>query len=184
MTERQRDRTKANPHARGTSNGNERGNTVTRRQRKQWLIDNYPSNITAIRITYADLQMEWPNSRFPTALIGQQETYYPDPENFQACLNTQYSIQRIHKYIVRIETLPCTRCYYCGVPLHIETVTVDRIKPGVLGGKYRTPRMDTREGVTNVRPACARHNSSTGAALANSKKHAPAKKRAALKSVL
>jgi hypothetical protein len=49
---------------------------------------------------------------------------------------------------------PACRCYRCGVLLTVETVTVDRIKPGCRGGTYR------RE---NIRPACGRCNSQTGA---------------------
>lgn len=44
------------------------------------------------------------------------------------------------------------RCYRCGVLL-----TVDRIIPGCQGGTYRR---------SNIRPACARCNSSTGGKLA------------------
>ncbi len=45
------------------------------------------------------------------------------------------------------------RCYRCGWVLSEETITVDRIVPGALGGKY------VRE---NIRPACAECNSETG----------------------
>lgn len=47
------------------------------------------------------------------------------------------------------------RCYRCGVLLTVDTVTVDRIKPGCQGGTYRRD---------NCRPACSRCNSSTGGA--------------------
>lgn len=56
------------------------------------------------------------------------------------------------------------RCYRCGVLLtdpvdparftaHLRPLTVDRIVPGALGGRY------TR---ANIRPACADCNSETG----------------------
>lgn len=45
------------------------------------------------------------------------------------------------------------RCFRCGQVLRDSTVTVDRIVPGCLGGRY------TR---TNIRPACSRCNSETG----------------------
>lgn len=48
------------------------------------------------------------------------------------------------------------RCYRCGVLLTVDTVTADRIKPGVEGGTYAR---------TNIRPACGKCNSSTGQAL-------------------
>lgn len=46
------------------------------------------------------------------------------------------------------------RCYRCGLLLTAETVTVDRIVPGAHGGTYRR---------NNIRPACGRCNSQTGA---------------------
>lgn len=45
------------------------------------------------------------------------------------------------------------RCYRCGLLLTVDTVTVDRIKPGCKGGRYVR---------SNIRPACARCNSETG----------------------
>jgi hypothetical protein len=47
------------------------------------------------------------------------------------------------------------RCYRCGALLTVETVTVDRIKPGCQGGTYRRD---------NIRPACGPCNSETGGA--------------------
>lgn len=44
-------------------------------------------------------------------------------------------------------------CYRCGEILKDETLTVDRIVPGALGGKYRR---------NNIRPACGPCNSETG----------------------
>lgn len=49
------------------------------------------------------------------------------------------------------------RCYRCGIFLTEDEVTVDRIVPGCLGGRY------TR---ANIRPACGQCNSETGAKLA------------------
>lgn len=48
------------------------------------------------------------------------------------------------------------RCYRCGVLLDEATVTVDRIVPGCLGGRYVR---------SNIRPACADCNQETGSAL-------------------
>lgn len=56
---------------------------------------------------------------------------------------------------------PACRCYRCGCLLTVDTVTVDRIKPGVKGGTYARP---------NIRPACARDNSETGGPLASKPK--------------
>lgn len=49
---------------------------------------------------------------------------------------------------------PACRCYRCGSLLTVDTVTVDRIVPGCQGGTYRR---------NNIRPACGRCNSVTGA---------------------
>jgi hypothetical protein len=61
--------------------------------------------------------------------------------------------------VVEVETgtegaEPACRCYRCGVLLTVDTVTVDRIKPGCQGGTYRRD---------NIRPACGKCNSETGA---------------------
>lgn len=70
-------------------------------------------------------------------------------------------------YLVRTYGWPeagIVLCYRCGVPLLQDedpdapgqAVTVDRIVPGCLGGRY------TRD---NVRPACGPCNTETGAEL-------------------
>lgn len=51
---------------------------------------------------------------------------------------------------------PACRCYRCGLLLLLETLTVDRIKPGCQGGTYRRD---------NIRPACGGCNSKTGGRL-------------------
>lgn len=51
---------------------------------------------------------------------------------------------------------PACRCYRCGTLLTVDTVTVDRIIPGAQGGTYRR---------NNIRPACGRCNSVTGATV-------------------
>jgi len=48
------------------------------------------------------------------------------------------------------------RCYRCGCLLSDNTITVDRIVPGALGGGY------TRD---NIRPACSHCNSETGGSV-------------------
>lgn len=70
--------------------------------------------------------------------------------------------------------VPAARCYRCGTLLHdavelpdgtrIEaTLTIDRIVPHAHGGTYRR---------TNIRPACAGCNSTTGGALGAARKAA------------
>jgi len=53
------------------------------------------------------------------------------------------------------------RCYRCGCILTLSTLTVDRIEPGAMGGRY------TRD---NIRPACVLCNSSTGARVRRGRK--------------
>jgi 5-methylcytosine-specific restriction endonuclease McrA len=64
-----------------------------------------------------------------------------------------------------VAMFPACRCYRCGRLLTVETVTVDRIIPGCLGGTYRRD---------NIRPACETCNSSTGGALGATRKKASA----------
>lgn len=59
------------------------------------------------------------------------------------------------------EGTPACRCYRCGTLLTVETVTVDRIIPGALGGTYAR---------NNIRPACAPCNTHTGAKLGASRR--------------
>lgn len=61
---------------------------------------------------------------------------------------------------------PACRCYRCAALLTVETVTADRIKPGIEGGTYGTPRRDRRDGRTNVRPSCIDCASTTGGQIA------------------
>lgn len=125
------------PCRRGTSNSNERGSSKTRRQRREWLIETYRADV--------DIWETEVNGRTVTLEIPSTEgmgDLYGDGWR-KAC-----------------------RCYRCGVLLTVDTVTADRIKPGAEGGKYRTPLRDQRDGVTNIRPACGFHNSSTGGLLA------------------
>lgn len=52
---------------------------------------------------------------------------------------------------------PACRCYRCGKLLTVDTVTVDRIVPGALGGTYKR---------SNIRPCCSTCNASTGPSIA------------------
>lgn len=115
---------------RGTSNGNERGNNETRRERREWLVATYRADVDVL-----------------PGLDG----FVPVPLG---------------------EGIPACRCYRCPALLTVDTVTADRIKPGAEGGQYRTPKRDTAEGVTNIRPACGPCNSATGGALGSARKKA------------
>lgn len=59
------------------------------------------------------------------------------------------------------------RCYRCGSLLTTDTVTVDRIVPGALGGTYRR---------NNIRPSCQPCASYTGAVLGNDRKRSRSKR--------
>lgn len=48
------------------------------------------------------------------------------------------------------------RCFHCGTLLDVDTVSADRIRPGVLGGTYAQD---------NIRPACLDCNVSDGGKL-------------------
>jgi hypothetical protein len=100
--------------ARGTTNGNVRGNTQDRLRRRQYLVDTYR----------ADVDFE------PTRVVDGLFDVGPEE--------------------------PACRCYRCGTLLTVDTVTVDRIIPGCKGGTYRR---------SNIRPACGRCNSETGAKM-------------------
>lgn len=52
-------------------------------------------------------------------------------------------------------------CFNCNDPVTFTTITVDRIVPGVLGGKYVRG---------NIRPCCGHCNSVLGAQLARALK--------------
>ena len=63
---------------------------------------------------------------------------------------------------------PACRCYRCGTLLCMDTVMVDRIKPGCEGGTYRRD---------NIRPACDGCNEHTGGKLGATQRQAKAVKR-------
>lgn len=52
-------------------------------------------------------------------------------------------------------------CFFCRTALTVNTVSADRIRPGVLGGGYARP---------NIRPACVGCNSRTGGVLGNARR--------------
>jgi hypothetical protein len=56
-------------------------------------------------------------------------------------------------------------CFRCGTFVTDETISVDRITPGVEGGRYVRG---------NIRPACTPCNSETGSHLGNERKRAKA----------
>lgn len=111
---------------RGTSNGNDRGSSTARRRRKEWLIETYRADVDGV-----DEASEVPSEWFWERVRGG----------------------RLVKVTHLGKGTPAARCYRCGVPCTIETLTADRIKPGCQGGTYRR---------TNLRPACGECNSLTG----------------------
>jgi hypothetical protein len=113
---------------RGTSNGNAAGSSKDRAARKRWLVATYRADVDILRIY-------WPSTN--------EWTEHPWMDAAAALAD-------------RCERVPACRCYRCGKPLSIYTVTVDRIIPGCHGGTYRR---------TNIRPACGPCNSFTGGSL-------------------
>lgn len=149
---------------RGTSNSNQRGSAESRRRRKAFLLETYPADRKAVRVTFSSA------STCPTMLRGTTKTVFPTTPGLSRIKALYESLP----YIETIEVLPTARCFHCGDLLTYETLTVDRIVPHCKGGTYRR---------NNIRPACLKHNSELGAALANGRAHASAKKRAAKKRV-
>lgn len=119
---------------RGTSNSNKRGSSYARQRRREWLVETYRANVELIRVEWRDGEV----NHFPAEW---------GIENYAEILS-----------VVSAELVPTCRCYRCGDPLTVETVTVDRIIPGCKGGKYVR---------NNIRPACGPCNSETGGALAH-----------------
>lgn len=115
-------------HRRGTSNTNARGSSEQRRRRREWLVETYRADVDVIRIYWPSTNT-WTETQWSTNLAGLADAY----ERVRAC-----------------------RCYRCGLLLTVESVTVDRIIPGIKGGTYRRD---------NIRPACDRCNNETGQAL-------------------
>lgn len=136
---------------RGTSNKNVNGNNEDRRRRKNYLLETYAADRPLIIITWTDGTVTDPE---PSVLTPEGLLEYPE--------------------VAAVEQIPTTRCYRCGVLLHFETLTVDRIVPGcVKTAKYPRGGTYVRE---NIRPCCADCNSKTGGAMATGKQYRDAKK--------
>lgn len=136
--------------ARGNSNGNLRGGSEARRRRRAWLLETYAADVKLVRVTFKDGQVIHSDQ----GLAYWQEMTLFDVD--QPWLNVESAVE-----------VPTARCYCCGMLLHDGTITVDQIKPKALGGTYR------RE---NIRPACGKHNSSTGAHLGHAIRRGEVKK--------
>jgi hypothetical protein len=155
---------------RGATNGNVRGNNKARAKRRAWLVETYRADTDLVAARYDN---------------GTERVHTPDPSP-DAFLNTAGLVDFLWRSdarladvlrtvdppprLVEVITLPACRCYRCGTLLSADTLTVDRIFPGILGGLYRTVLRDKREKVTNIRPACGPCNEKTGGALATRNK--------------
>ena len=131
---------------RGTTNGNIRGSSETRRRRRAWLLETWASDVKLIKVTYED---------------GVSVVLKPEPTANYEWWTRQIGVLPISGAggpieVTAVEQTPTCRCYRCGDLLHDETVTVDRIVPGCHGGRYVR---------TNIRPACGMCNSETGGPL-------------------
>lgn len=110
-----------------------RGNTTDRARRKQWLLDTYAAD----RVLVLEEHVQR-----PYGVRADSAWMYEGPG---------------------VTILPCCRCYRCGKLLTIETVTVDRIVPGHLGGTYRR---------SNIRPSCSDCANKQGGEIQRDKKKA------------
>jgi len=125
---------------RGTSNGNESGNSRDRQRRKAWLVETYRANFDVMDV---------------------REMMRADPPILAAGEGSEDERMRPGMLPVAVgDGTPACRCYRCGVLLTVETLTVDRIIPGALGGRYVR---------NNIRPACAPCNSITGGGVRSKK---------------
>lgn len=133
------------PVRRGTTNGNDRGNSNDRRRRREWLVDTFRANQDVVHIWGDNADLQGPPTWISETFSGP------------GLVQLQQSWGRVALW------LPACRCYRCGRLLTVQTVTVDRIIPGCEGGTYRR---------NNIRPACGTCNSETGGALAGRRKEA------------
>lgn len=134
--------------ARSTSNGNCRGNWLTRRARRARLLASYASDRAVIRVTQ---------------LIDDVEQVWDFDVDVKLAENTAQWYRDHGCYVTSVEVLPAVRCYRCGSVLTEDRLTIDRIKPGVEGGTYADE---------NCRPACGTCNSATGGVLGAARKAA------------
>ncbi len=130
---------------RGTSNTNDRGNSSTRRRRREWLVETYPADVDVRTYRRA----------------GEVVLVVPVDPLTLLDVDDGMSARLVDWETAQVE--PACRCARCGKLLVVDTVTCDRIFPGVDGGKYGTPSRDRREKRTNVRPHCGLCASLTGA---------------------
>lgn len=127
---------------RGTSNGNDRGSSYDRRRRREYLVETYRADVDLLRYEWA----------------AGDVSLYPITPEWEHLEVGAVGYESALAIVARISRVATCRCYRCGCLLTVDTVTVDRIKPGCKGGTYR------RE---NIRPACGGCNSETGGALAS-----------------
>lgn len=121
-----------------TSNGNVSGNSEDRRRRKLWLVETYRADVDILFVT-----------------AGPAGAWEQSIERDQKLEEWVLLEELPHATVV-----PACRCYRCGKLCTVETVTADRIIPGILGGTYRR---------NNIRPACGSCNSRTGGKLGASR---------------
>lgn len=109
---------------RGTSNSNKRGSSEQRRRRREYLVETYRADVDLITHYLRDPE---------GSLVQEVQGIAPADQWAEYDGDTEIKVEQV------------CRCYRCGALLTVNTVTVDRIKPGCQGGTYR------RE---NIRPSC------------------------------
>ena len=131
---------------RGTTNGNARGSNETRARRRAYLLEEYAADVHVLRFTQAGGYVHGGPTSVMYPSSPAMEESWADPETLAPGET--------------VERMPTARCFHCGCLLWDDPdqgpnhITVDRIVPGYQGGTYRR---------TNIRPACAKHNSELGA---------------------
>lgn len=131
-----------NRSRRAAASRNERGSARDRRRRREWLLETWPADVTAVEVTrcWGDQGDEVfiVSSGNPTMTIAAYENECFVGDGWES---------------TTARAVPVCRCWRCGTLLSITTLTVDRIIPGCRGGTYRR---------TNIRPACEGCNRDTG----------------------
>lgn len=126
---------------RGTTNGNARGSSYERAARRAYLLAEWAADVHVIETITKD---------------GDIAHLFPTDPALEALWWAALTDDDTVRVVAQLAT---ARCFHCGTLLFDDVeqgpahITVDRIVPGFQGGTYRR---------TNIRPACAAHNSELG----------------------
>lgn len=136
--------------SRGTTNTNVRDNTTDRARRRAYLVATYRANVDGALVKHPAIELPY--------LITPDN---PPVKGWTLQQMLDDLAEHMPEVVVLDACVPLCRCYRCGDLLTVDSVSADRIVPGIQGGTYR------RE---NIRPACDACQSITGALLAQQRK--------------